>query len=162
MSIPAQFWKLNSLDNTLESKNGELFFFFANILQITPLNADAELYVIENVDNTTQVLGLENDETAKGILLKFLGARNWRQQPHKPVILIFLSSIISTFCANSQLCSCEGIYKLSGSRQIVIKLYNLPFIVQPMALKAISVLLLPRSQVYSRDSTLNSFLTYLL
>ena len=39
----------------------------ANILQITSLDADAELYVIENVDNTTQVLGLENDETAKGI-----------------------------------------------------------------------------------------------
>ena len=82
MSIPAQFWKLNSLDNTLESKNGELFFFFANILQITALDTDAELYVIEKVDDTTQVLGLENDETAKGILLKFLGARNWTVITH--------------------------------------------------------------------------------
>ena len=71
--ISAQFWKLNSLDNTLESKNGEEFFFFANILQITSL--DADLYVIENVDNTTQVLGLENDETAKGILLKVFRLR---------------------------------------------------------------------------------------
>ena len=72
--ISAQFWKLNSLDNTLESKNGEEFFFFAELrlLQITSL--DADLYVIEKVDNTTQVLGLENDETAKGILLKFLGS----------------------------------------------------------------------------------------
>ena len=65
--ISAQFWKLNVLDNTLESKNGELFFFFSNILQITPLDGDAEIYVIENIDNTTQVMGLENDETDKGI-----------------------------------------------------------------------------------------------
>ena len=72
--ILAQFWKLNVLDNTLESKNGEEFFFFANILQITPLDGDADLYVIETVDDTTQVLGLENDETAKGILSKFLGS----------------------------------------------------------------------------------------
>ena len=76
--ISAQFWKLNSLDNTLESKNGELFFFFANILQITSLSSDADLYVIEFVDNTTQVLGLENDETAKGILLKFLGSAHMK------------------------------------------------------------------------------------
>ena len=71
MLISAQFWKLNVLDNTLESKNGELFFFFANILQITPLDGDAEIYVIEKVDNTTQVLGLENDETAKGFVKVF-------------------------------------------------------------------------------------------
>ena len=71
--ISAQFWKQNVLDNTLESKNGELFFFFANILQITLLSSDADLYVIEVVENTTQVLGLENDETDKGIFSKFLG-----------------------------------------------------------------------------------------
>ena len=76
--ILAQFWKLNVLDNTLESKNGEEFFFFANKLQITPLDGDADLYVIETVDDTTQVLGLENDETAKGILLKFLSSAHMK------------------------------------------------------------------------------------
>ena len=73
--ISAQFWKQNVLDNTLESKNGELFFFFANILRITLLDGDSEIYVIEVVENTTQVLGLENDETAKGILLKVFRLR---------------------------------------------------------------------------------------
>ena len=70
--ILAQIWKINSA-GLLESKNGEEFFFFANILTTQPLNGDADLYYIENVDDTTQVLGLENDQTTKGILSKFLG-----------------------------------------------------------------------------------------